>query len=373
MPHRPFVELGGANQSQKIAENASTRDRIPRTSSQFEKGSGNTNAPQNPRNQAANHASHVGENLPTPQIGETSGNANRCGSIERVPARPPTAFDETSHVRSENKSTANATEILTTPLVPLLFQKSSVTESSLQCSACLEKSLSTALSGPKRAQIDTDNRCKRRRVGRGVDIRPPRIDDNFSTLEPCEPEETHNTKRSIGERVQPFVCPPSPTPECHLTLRSDSVSTVYAWKKGSKILALNDAVSPVFQQACRRGVFIAPQFIPGKQNARADWLSRNVDPKSYQLIPEVFREICSKFQYYPNLDVFANRRNRHVRQICSWRLDPLSLGNAFNVNWAHYKCWINPPWEIIPQVLNKLQEEWAQALICLPYWESPSW
>lgn len=113
--------------------------------------------------------------------------------------------------------------------------------------------------------------------------------------------------------------------------------------------------------------------IPGKDNKRADYLSRQPDAKNYRLNPEIFLTMCKRFHYWPQLDLFANRQNRQTQQYCSWRLDLKSKGNAFQVHWGKQANWLNPPWELISTCLNKLESDGASALCCLPVWQTAPW
>ena len=158
-----------------------------------------------------------------------------------------------------------------------------------------------------------------------------------------------------------------------LQLKTDAVSTAWAWKKGSKVPNINSPITHMQSQAARKHIMVHAQHIPGTTNKRADWLSRNPDPKSYQLNRTVFHKVCQHFKFYPTIDLFANRHNRQVKTFCSWRTDLLSKGDAFQTNWAHYRCWLNPPWEIIPRCLQKVQQDHATALVCLPVWQSAPW
>jgi hypothetical protein len=135
---------------------------------------------------------------------------------------------------------------------------------------------------------------------------------------------------------------------CRLKLETDAVSTAFAWKKGSKLPAMNGNIAPQVKALCERGVFVEPRHIPGTTNKRADWLSRNPDPKNYRLNPEVFQAACKHFRIRPEVDLFANRSNRQCQQYASWRADMKSMGNAFQLNWGTFTAWINPPWELIP-------------------------
>ena len=96
-----------------------------------------------------------------------------------------------------------------------------------------------------------------------------------------------------------------------LEIQSDSTPTVYAWRKGSRVQRLNRPIRYAYRQACTRGIFITSSHIAGQLNTRADWLSRNRDPKSYQEDPQVFRRACAHLCWEPTVDLFANRHNRH--------------------------------------------------------------
>ena len=158
-----------------------------------------------------------------------------------------------------------------------------------------------------------------------------------------------------------------------LQINTDAVCVAWAWKKGSKVPNINNPILHMQSLAAHKHIKIQAQHIPGVTNQRADWLSRHPDPKSYQLNRTVFHKVCQHFNFHPNIDLFANRRNRQVKTFCSWRADLLSKGNAFQISWSNYRCWLNPPWDIIPRCLQKVQEDKATALVCLPIWMSAPW
>ena len=182
---------------------------------------------------------------------------------------------------------------------------------------------------------------------------------------------THREALASAKALEQIL--PHLPPGIHLNIQTDATSTAWAWNKGSKVFNINNPIVHMYRLAAQQGIYITAQHIPGTENKRADWLSRNPDPKSYTLDRTVFHKVCQHFHFHPNIDLFANRHNRQVKTFCSWRADRLSQGNAFNIPWSQHKCWLNPPWELIPRCLHKLTMDKAQALVCLPMWQSAPW
>jgi len=160
---------------------------------------------------------------------------------------------------------------------------------------------------------------------------------------------------------------------CELTIKSDSTPVTWCWRKGSTVLNLNEPIRQELIQLHKQKVFVQAEHIAGTDNVRADWLSRHTDPKSYELLPRIYHNVCRKLQVQPEVDLFANRHNTKCKRFASWRTDPLSLGNAWDLNWGHWLAWINPPWEMIPRALEKIKRDRATALLCVPVWESQPW
>ena len=73
-----------------------------------------------------------------------------------------------------------------------------------------------------------------------------------------------------------------------LNIRTDAISTAYCWMKGSKNPAMNQHIIPTLGLLAHKKISPVPSHVPGQTNYRADWLSRNPDPKSYKLHPEIF-------------------------------------------------------------------------------------
>ena len=160
----------------------------------------------------------------------------------------------------------------------------------------------------------------------------------------------------------------------HLLIRTDASSTHWCWTKGSKNQEMNQAITPMWQALQRQSVHTTAEHIRGQHNHLADHLSRHHDPKNYRLNPSVFRAMCHRFKFQPQVDLFASHKNKQLPRYCSWHHDGhrLNQGNAWDIPWTK-PSWINPPWELITQVLRKIQTDHTTALVCLPYWKSASW
>ena len=115
------------------------------------------------------------------------------------------------------------------------------------------------------------------------------------------------------------------------------MATALAWQKGNKNTIMNKIVKPCINRLHSKSIFVTAEHIPGTTNGRADWLSRNPDPKNYQLNPHVFRTICRQHRFWPTIDLFANKHNRQVQRYCSWRMDKGNQGSAFQINLAKEK------------------------------------
>ena len=82
-----------------------------------------------------------------------------------------------------------------------------------------------------------------------------------------------------------------------LSIETDAVSTAWAWKKGSKLKAMNLWVANATIEASKAKMFLRAKHIAGVTNTRADALSRRPDPKSYRLSPASFHQVCRHFRF----------------------------------------------------------------------------
>ena len=159
----------------------------------------------------------------------------------------------------------------------------------------------------------------------------------------------------------------------HLHLQVDATSTRTTWEKGSKVPNMSDPILQAAVAAARRKILITLEQISTHNNRWADFLSRDPDHQNYSLDHRVWKWALSMFNYNPTVDLFASRRNAKCSRYCTRILDSHSLGDAFRLNWGEERGYANPPWEVMPKVLKKAQEDRAMLLLVCPVWRTAAW
>jgi hypothetical protein len=117
-------------------------------------------------------------------------------------------------------------------------------------------------------------------------------------------------------------------------------------------------------------------WIGTKANTRADSLSREThDPSDWKLDPHAFTAVTETVRATLGasmmVDAFATSANRQATpEFWSARPDPGSSGiDAFSMDWSHKTLWVNPPFLLMQQVINK----WSAATNCTMVLIAPSW
>ena len=162
--------------------------------------------------------------------------------------------------------------------------------------------------------------------------------------------------------------------DVHLRIRSDnSVTVICINKQGSMKTPLNNITRDIWLFAIERGIWLSSEHIKGKDNTQADGESRANPDTEWKLKRTVFQAITDKFGV-PTIDLFASRVNCQVPRYFSWRADPTSAGvDSFLQHWTGGFNYIFPPFSVIGQVLQKLQNETAEAILVLPAWSTACW
>ena len=90
----------------------------------------------------------------------------------------------------------------------------------------------------------------------------------------------------------------------------------------------------------------------------------------------VFMAMCENLGVQPTIDLFASQRHKQLPgYYTADKHDRKALGhNAFAYFWERDKMlYANPPWSLIPQVLEKIRKEHSRVLLITPKWKYAPW
>ena len=94
------------------------------------------------------------------------------------------------------------------------------------------------------------------------------------------------------------------------------------------------------------------------------------------LSPFFFNTACLALKFKPSVYFFASAAHHQVpRYFTTYPHDRNAAGvNEFSVSWtSDVSPNINPPWVLIPQVLQKLIAENVTTMIVIPSWSNAHW
>ena len=121
--------------------------------------------------------------------------------------------------------------------------------------------------------------------------------------------------------------------------------------------------------------WLTSSHIPGKQNTEADKQSRkSVSCTEWKLKPFIFQTIIEKFQFLPDIDMFASRINCQLDRFVSYTPDPNAFAiNAFTLDWSNLAIYAFPPFSCVGKMVRKIIQDKAKGIIIVPNWPSQSW
>lgn len=161
----------------------------------------------------------------------------------------------------------------------------------------------------------------------------------------------------------------------HVLLWEDNMPVVHIVLNGSsRSPELMTELRLLWAFLAKHDITLLPRYIRSQDNP-ADYWSRWQDRSAWQMLPSVFNALqLRRHGEAFTLDPFACRATALVQRYCSLRPDPGALArDGFSVSWRHELLWLNPPWELIPQVLFKLKVDRARGTLIVPHWPSQTW
>ena len=162
----------------------------------------------------------------------------------------------------------------------------------------------------------------------------------------------------------------------HVQVWTDNTSAMYYVNKGGgRSSALSHQVSPLWDTCHRRGIHLSAVHLKGEDNTRADYLSRHQwSSADWVLRPRVFAKLLKAFRFKPTIDAFAEHHNTKLKRFAS--AHPVRgsvLQSGLQLDFSHESAYCFPPPRLAGQLLARLNQSPAQALLILPYSPKAWW
>ena len=162
-----------------------------------------------------------------------------------------------------------------------------------------------------------------------------------------------------------------------IQILSDNITTVaHLNHLGGNIKDLSDLTKAIFNLAYIHNIDIQAKHLAGKQNIHADRLSRISENSTFQwkLNPRIFK-LANRLYGNHTIDRFADLTNFQCKTYNSLHWDPYTSGidALAQTNWNSHNNFVNPPIQLIPEVLKVITRQKANATIVAPFWPAQTW
>jgi site-specific recombinase XerD len=139
-----------------------------------------------------------------------------------------------------------------------------------------------------------------------------------------------------------------------INLKTDNTTVMFDVNKGRGAPTLLGPLKRIMALAQRENLLIQANHVPGTENGIADKLSRLALSGDYQLRQEVFCRGLQELNTNVEVDLFATRQNKKVRNFVLIVNDPQALArDAFSLGWGKYSPLIHPPHFFDPPLPEK--------------------
>ena len=151
---------------------------------------------------------------------------------------------------------------------------------------------------------------------------------------------------------------------------TDNQCVVSIVHKGSMKRHLHELAIQIYKFACQNSIDIFMEWIPRKENERADLLSRIVDRDDWSVSQSLFKFLNHVWGPF-TIDRFADSNNTKLIKFNSKFWSPNSSGvDAFAYSWVGENNWLVPPIYLITRCLRYIQHRRVKATLIVPYWPS---
>jgi len=93
-----------------------------------------------------------------------------------------------------------------------------------------------------------------------------------------------------------------------------------------------------------------------------------------KLDPRVFKHACDLLDFQPDIDMYASRRHHQLTNYCSQHIDDEAFHqDCYELDWSQFRPYLNPPWEDIQKMFEKIALDRAYGLVVVPFWQDARW
>ena len=156
---------------------------------------------------------------------------------------------------------------------------------------------------------------------------------------------------------------------------SDNVTTCAAINfQGTSVRDLDMVAREIFAIAIRNDIQIQARYLPGIQNVHSDYLSRLSPKYEWALNPNLFAYLDELFGPH-TVDRFASVLTSQCPRYNSRFLNPYTevVDALHQSNWSTENNFVNPPFRLLPKVINHIQTSKSTATVIAPFWPSQPW
>ena len=184
---------------------------------------------------------------------------------------------------------------------------------------------------------------------------------------------TFKELKAVRLAVETFL----PQLRCRRVLLHEDNQAVVAilTKLTSRSPALMNELRKLWHIMDENDITIRPRYIQSAANIWADRLSLELDDADWRLHPRLFRQLDKQYQH--TIDRFASGENAQLPRFNSRWLEPrteavdcLRLPDS---QWRAENNFCHPPWDLLDDLVLKLQRSGAAATVVAPLWPDRSW
>ena len=156
---------------------------------------------------------------------------------------------------------------------------------------------------------------------------------------------------------------------------SDNVTTVAMINgMGGSSVQLDMIARTIHIEAMEANITLSAKYLAGSLNWRADYLSRVRSTYEWRLHPNLFK-LLDRVWGPHHIDRFGSITSTQLPVYNSLYWDPHTSGiDALSqTDWGNMNNYVNPPFALIPKVLNIVKEQKAVATLIAPKWIGQPW